>query len=189
MAIEFTACVAHPCEVGQPLSCGGRNWSCIMPCTVIGFDIDKVPVVKLSDVPRLALKEFLPAGMLRTPGKPGQTRTQVLALGKYEKVVPEALKGMPIKAVLSTCEVLLIVGEDDTYTKTVAREEFGETFLDAASLSMRDLRKLKLISETCYANFQAEKAVARAEDSRQTAVKNLKQIVFRLGADTVRELL
>jgi hypothetical protein len=188
--LEFEQLLAMKLDVGDPLHIAGQSpdWDCVKPCIIIGHK-DGTPVLQAPGGPRLNSDELLPAGTLRTQGKPGQTPTEVLTLGAYEQIVPEELAGKTIATGKEFYEDVLIICEDGSYVKLTAEYHHGEISLERNNLTMQDLRVLDLIDIATWTAYETEQAGARDGAEENHAMRSLSQAISSLGVDRVKAIV
>lgn len=189
--IDFEELLAINLNTGEPLHIAGYSpdWDCVKPCIVIGHK-DGVPVLQAQGGPRLNSDELIPAGFLRTQGRPGQTITEVLTLGAYEKISPEELVG---KTITTSKEFydddILIICDDGSYVKFTAECYRNEIYMVHSDLTMHDLRVLGLIDVKTWTAYETEQAGDRDEKERTAAMSKLDQAVKTLGLNRVKAIM
>lgn len=187
---EFEELSTMHLEVGDPLHIEGHSpdWDCVKPCIVIGHT-GGTPVLQALGGPKLNSDELLPAGSLRTQGRPGQTRTEVLTLGAYEKIVPGELVGKRITKAKEFYDDYLFICDDGSYVKLTAAYEQDEIYMEHADLTMADLRVLDLIDVATWATYQDEQAEARERTETTAAMSKLNQAIEAIGIKRVQAII
>ena len=190
MSIKFRAVLNFNCDTGDPLTLQDKKWDCIIPCIIIGVTADGQPVLAGEDGPKLNTTELIQTGILRTPGKPGQTPIEVRILGEYLKICSEDLQGKKILASKSTSGMCLIICEDKTYLKlAVESDRDGELYMSDPDITLGDLHNLGLVDDAVYTEFQNREFQRRQVKNRQQAVFQLRTAVRALGVDAAKAVI
>jgi hypothetical protein len=158
---------------------------------VIGETIeDGTPVLQGNSEPELNRDELIPAGTLRTPGKPGMVPTAVLTLGQYQKIKPEELAGTRIAHIRYTPWEWLTITDGNKYAKQAAVIDLdGSASFEDDDLTMTDLNMLGLVSEEKIAAFQVEMKTAQEQKVRRDGTAQLKAAVDKLGKEQIIAML
>ena len=190
MSTKFHTFVSFNCDTGDPLTLQDKKWDCIIPCIVIGVTAEGQPVLEGDDGPKLNTTELVPAGTLRTPGKPGQTPTEVMILGEYLKIRSEDLQGKKILAIKDTSSTCLIICEDKTYIKLeVESDRDDELYMSNRDITLGDLHNLGLVDDTIYEEYKGRREQRRQDKNHQRAVFQLRTAARALGADAAKALI
>jgi hypothetical protein len=190
MSIKFHEVVSFNCDTGDPLTLLSGKWDCIIPCIVIGVTADGQPVLASGDGPKLNTTELIPAGTLRTPGKPGQTPKEVMILGEYLKIRSEDLQGKKVLVSKYTSGTWLIICEDKTYIKQKAcRDVDGDLYMSGQDITFGDLHNLGQIDDAIYEEHKCRQEQRRQVKNRQQAEWQLRRAIKALGADAVRAVI
>ncbi|MHC4297964.1 MAG: hypothetical protein ACYS7Y_11725 [Planctomycetota bacterium] len=191
MAIEYQPYdLPYPLNTGERITIVGKIWDCVIPCTVIGHvHKGKTPVVRGPDGPILNDGHLIPPHTLRTRGKPGQTPTEVLTLGQYERVNVKHLVGKKIIAARRGCSGILIICEDLTYTKVCATEGYDGVELDSESLLLHDLETLGLVSAEVLENHTAEQKATQARHTYQEGARLIQRGLSMLPIDVAQAII
>jgi hypothetical protein len=190
VTINYTKCFPYSYETGEALSLRGKVWDCVIPCTFVGVTADDEVVLKGAEGPKLNEHEFLPRGVLKTRGKPGQVPIEVTTLGMYEFAGLERFTGKKITASghpEDNC--VLIICEDLTYFKARSSIRYGEEVLETESLTMKDLKRFNLISEAVWTTFESQRDKVREADAQRQYERSLLNAAGRLGKAKALEIL
>ena len=189
MSIKFREVIHFNCDTGDPLTLQDKKWSCVIPCIVLGVTADGQPVLAGEDGPKLNTTELIPAGTLRTPGKPGQIPAAVTILGEYLKIRSDALQGKKILASKYTSGTYLIICEDKTYTKLEVESDHGDLYMSNQDITLGDLHALGLVDDTIYEEHKGRREQRQQVKNRQRAAFQLRTAVRALGADAAKALI
>ena len=189
MSIEFRAVIHFNCDTGDPLTLQDEKWDCIIPCIIIGVTADGQPVLAGEDGPKLNTTELIQAGILRTPGKPGQTPIEVRILGEYLKICSEDLQGKTVFASKYASGTWLIICEDKTYIKQEICSDGDELYMSGQDITLGDLHTLGLVDDTVYEEYKGRWEQRRQVENRQRAVFQLRTAVRALGVDAAKALI
>lgn len=189
MAIKFRSVLHFNCDTGDPLTLQDKKWDCVIPCTVIGVTADGQPVILSDDEPKLNTTELIPAGILRTLGRPGQTPEEVMILGSYQEISSEDLQGKKVLISRYASGTWLIICEDKTYIKQEVCDDNGELYMSNERLTLRDLHAIGRIDDAVYTEYQNREFQRRQVANRQESVLRLKQASRTLGANAAKAII
>jgi hypothetical protein len=186
LMLEYKSNVPHHCDTGDTVNLGGHSWDCVVPCIVLGVTVEGTPVLQGDNGPELNTDKLVPDGMIKTPGKPGMTPTQVLTLGHYEKIKPEELAGTKIAHVRYTPWEWITITDDNQYVKHSAVISLdGEAHFEDDNLTMTDLHILGLVDESTIGTFRAEMKAAEEKTIWRDGTAQLKAAVDKLGKEEI----
>lgn len=160
-----------------------KSYDIVVACQVLGYSENSLPVVKIDGKLQFDRdqKFTIPVGVLKTRGKPGMSRTEIIEVGKYQKA--RYLDGKRIVQAIEDDEYLLLFFDRHRYYKQVYNE------LVSADLTIDDLNEADRISGELWNTHMQELDAFRANEAEEQAYELIKQAVQTLGADKVKGLI
>lgn len=189
--MQYQECLSHTCDTGDFVNIDGNKWDCVIPCIVIGWTDDGVPVLQMPGGPKLCKGELVPPHTLRTKGKPGQTPTEVMALGKYLEIHPKYLVGEEILYSHFAEWQWLIITADQRYLKLgpVSDTYDGTIRIELEDLTLRDLSNLGLLDEEMWEQHEREVAAMQDAQEHKQGKRELDGAIAKLGLPRVEAIV
>ncbi len=178
--------------VGNDINIEGMKWMCVKECMLLGHTIeDNIPVLQGPDGLMINDSQFVRADRFKTFPKLGQTYTEIITLAEYESVRPKELEGKELKRVYQMNKIFIAICHDKTYVKFSAGHEpwDNDLTLDNECLTLSDLHRLDLISESRWERHLEEEQEKRMQSTARLDDKQFKEVARRIGEDRAKELL
>lgn len=185
--MTYTPFLPFTCDTGDTINIGSTKWTCVVPCEVIGATIDKsLPVLT---GPKNNTDELVLANSLRTKGKPGQVKIEVMTLGAYYRIDPIGLVGRSIIKVRDTCYDLVIFCHDGAYVKQKVDYDCEDSCLANDDLHMADLHEVGLLTNETWTEYQAQMEAVKADKMARDGRMQLNAAIRNLGINRVKEII
>lgn len=184
--LEFNEINPFHCKVGtQYAPEGAPAWDCVSPCIIIGVTEGGVPVLQVAGGPKVNDQTcLLPAGFLRTRGKPGMVRAEVIALGKYEQILIRNAKGKLIVKTHQSDYSVIFMFTDNTYVKVAGELCYeDEVEIGTPDLTMEDLMEMDLVSSALVVEYKQQRDALQKEHTQKCGQNYLRQAIVCLGHD------
>jgi hypothetical protein len=190
--IDFNECIPFNLKVGEKFTpVDAPSWDCIAPCIIIGVTDSGVPVLQIAGGPKVNDQyALIPSGTLRTPGKPGMVRAEVLALGQYKKILIRNAEGKLIAMAHHSDSSVIFMFTDNTYVKVVGELCFeNEVEIGTPDLTMWDLMEMDLISMATTNEYKQQQDDLQEEHTGLCGQNYLRQAVVCLGINRAAAIL
>ena len=175
------------CDTGDDITIEDVKWTCVVPCQMIGATILKSQPV-LSG-PKHNEGELVLAASLRTKGKPGQVKIEVMTLGAYQRIEPIDLLGETIFDVRDTSYSLIIMCQDKKYVKQRVFCDREDSYLSSDDLRMEDLNDMGLLSDETWAEYEAQQEALKVDGMDRSGRIQLSTAIRNLGIERVKEIV
>lgn len=187
MQTHYKPFLPFACDTGDHITIEGTKWTCVVPCQVVGATIlESQPVLS---GPKHNEGELVPAASLRTKGKPGQVKIEVMTLGAYRRIEPIDLIGETIVEVRYTYDSLIIMCQGKNYVKQKVACDHDDSYLSNDNLRMADLNEMGLLSNETWDEYEAQQEALKVDGMYRSGRIQLSTAIRNLGIERVKEII